>query len=212
MTDSADQGAGIPGADEQDGIEALAPPRRRRIWITLTAIVVAAGVLAFVFAGRFGEDPRLVDSPLIGKPFPDIALPYLEDEGSLSFSDLRGQIVVVNFWASWCYPCRLEHPALSSASAAYAEDGSPVHFVGVLYQDEPAPAIAFLDELGRGENYSYVIDEGSRATVELGVFGVPETYFVDADGIIRGKVQGQVTANTLVRTIDDLLAGRDPQL
>lgn len=200
------------GTVESEAPETAPPPRPRSTWIAIAGIVVLAAVLAFVFIGRFGEDPRLVDSPLIGKPFPDISLPYLEEEGSLSFADFRGQILVVNFWASWCYPCRLEHPALTGASAAYAEDGQPVHFVGVLYQDQPGPAIAFLDELGRGENYSYVVDEGSRATVELGVFGVPETYFVDADGIIRGKVQGQVSASTLTRTIDDLLAERDPEL
>ena len=177
---------------------------------TGTLIVLAVGLLAWVFSGRFGQDPRLVDSPLVGGPLPDLTLPYLEAEGSLTFSELEGNIAVINVWASWCVPCRIEHPALTAASAAYADRG--VQFVGLLYQDRSAPAVAFLDEMGRGENYSYVIDADSRATVELGVFGVPETYFVDADGIVRGKVQGQVNPVVLVQTIEDLLAGREPDL
>ena len=183
---------------------------RRRTWFVLAVIVLAVGLLAWVFSGRFGQDPRLVDSPLVGGPLPDLTLPYLEAEGSLTFSELEGNIAVINVWASWCVPCRIEHPALTAASAAYADRG--VQFVGLLYQDRSAPAVAFLDEMGRGENYSYVIDADSRATVELGVFGVPETYFVDADGIVRGKVQGQVNPVVLVQTIEDLLAGREPDL
>lgn len=185
-------------------------PRSKRVWISLAVIFVVAAVLAVVFMGRFGQDPRLVDSPLIGKPLPDLTLPYLDQEGALTFSDPQGEVLVVNFWASWCYPCRLEHPALNWASDAYADRG--VHFVGVLYQDERQPAMEFLDELGWGTNYSYVVDDDSRATVELGVFGVPETYFVDAEGIIRGKVQGEVSQGVLVSTLDDILAGRTPDL
>lgn len=184
--------------------------RRRGRTIAFVGIVVVVAVLVFVFNGRFGVDPRLVDSPLVGEPLPDMSLPYLEEEGSLEFSDLKGEILVLNFWASWCIPCRNEHAALTTASALYEDRG--VHFVGILYQDRPSQAISFLDELGRGIDYSYVVDEGSRATVELGVFGVPETYFVDAEGVVRGKVQGEVSPALLVETLDDLLAGRELDL
>ncbi|MBT8197263.1 MAG: redoxin domain-containing protein [Acidimicrobiia bacterium] len=166
--------------------------------------------MAYVFNGRFGQDPRLVDSPLIGQAFPEMTLDYLEEEGSLDFDDLRGEILVVNLWASWCFPCRAEHPVLTAASEVYQDRG--VHFIGIVYQDRESAAIGFLDQFGRGVNYSYVMDPDSRATVELGVFGIPETYFVDREGIIRGKVQGEVSPSLLLATIDDLIAGREPEL
>ena len=112
---------------------------------------------------------------------------------------------MINFWASWCFPCRLEHPALTAGAEQYEDEG--VHFVGISYQDRRDPAIDFLDEFGRGTNYSYVMDTGSRTIVELGVFGVPETYFVDADGIIRGRIQGEVNYDSLSEAIDEMLAG-----
>ncbi len=193
--------------------QTIEPPGapRRKTWIAISGIVIVVAVLAWVFGGRFGQDPRLVESPLIGQPFPDLTLDYLEQDGSLTFSDLRGKVLVVNFWASWCFPCRIEHPALTGAAEVYGELG--VEFVGIVYQDSNEQAIGFLDEFGRGgDHYSYVVDPDSRATVELGVFGVPETYFVDAEGIIRGKVQGEVNPVLLVRAIEDVLAGRTPEL
>lgn len=193
-----------------DEAPASAGVRRRRMWIAIAGVVVAVALLAYVFNGRFGQNPRLVDSPLIGQPLPSLTLDYLEQDGALDFSELKGQIVVINFWASWCLPCRAEHPILTAASEAF--EGRGVHFVGIVYQDREGPAVGFLDEFGRGTNYSYVNDVDSRATIELGVFGVPETYFVDAAGAIRAKVQGQVDAVALIQTIEDLLAGRDPSL
>ncbi len=80
------------------------------------------------------------------------------------------------------------------------------------YQDEPEQASAFLDEFGRGTNYSYVVDPDSRAIIELGVFGVPETYIIDADGIIQGKIAGEVNAAVLQQALDQVLAGETPDL
>ncbi len=197
-------------SSEVPEIEEAAELRHRRGWLPIVVIVVAVGIMAFVFAGRFGNDPRLVDSPLIGKPLAELTIPYLEQDGALTLSDLKGQILVINFWASWCFPCRAEHPVLTVGAAEYADKG--VHFVGISYQDRRSDAIAFLDEFGRSDNYSYVTDEHSAATVELGVFGVPETYFVDADGIIRGKVQGQITQPVLYGAINAILEGRNPDL
>ena len=166
-------------------------------------------LLFIVFASRFGEDPRLVDSPLIGEQISSMRLEYLEGEGSVSFDELKGEVVVVNFWASWCIPCRSEHRHLTSAEQTYGPAG--VTFVGVVFQDEIPAATRFLDELGRGsDNYLYVLDPGSRAAVEFGVFGVPETFFVDREGRIVHKIAGPVDAAGLNSAITAILAGEDP--
>lgn len=162
--------------------------------------------LAFTLAVRFGNDPRRVDSPLIGKPAPTADLPYLERDGSLSIADLRGNIVVVNFWASWCVACRAEHDDLMWAARTYADEG--VVFVGVDFQDETEDAIAFLDEMGRG--YDNVVDPESRFAIEFGVYGIPETFFIDADGIVAAKITGESNMMVLAETLDEMLAGGAP--
>lgn len=176
----------------------------------IAGILAMVALLVFVFNGRFGQDPRLVDSPLIGRPVSDLTFDYLEQDGTFSFADQKGTVLVVNFFASWCIPCRTEHDDLTSTSAAYADRG--VHFLGIVYQDKPAQATAFLDEFGRGTNYSFVIDPDSRAIVELGVFGVPETYIIDANGLIQWKTAGAVNAAALQSALDQVLAGQTPDL
>lgn len=185
--------------------------KRMWTWVTIAGIAVGVGALVLVFSSRFGVDPRLVNSPLIGQPVPSIELELLSGEGSLDVADLQGDILIINFWASWCFPCRGEHPALTAAAREYRDRG--VSVVGVVYQDDPGPVNAFLDDLGRGgDNYRYLLDPDSRAAVEFGVFGVPETYFVDAEGVIVGKIQGAVTSNAVRSTLDQILAGKRPEL
>lgn len=176
-----------------------------RSWLIAGAGVVAIVLLVLVFAGRFGEDPRLIESPLIGEPLPSMELELLDGGGTMDFADLRGQVLVVNFFASWCVPCRTEHGHLVAAAAAYSD--RDVQFVGVVYQDTTSAARAFLDELGWGPGTIYAQDDGSRAVVEFGVVGVPETYFVDADGVIVDKVYGPVDSTLLSTKLDGILAG-----
>lgn len=182
--------------------------RTRLLWWLVTAVLVGVVGLGAVLGARLGTDPTLVDSPLIGQPAPDSVWPYLEKNGVLSLADLRGQVVVVNFWASWCVPCREEHPTLVAASEAYADAG--VTFVGVNYQDQKPSASAFLDELGRGERYQYVTDPGSAGAVDFGVYGIPETFFIDREGTIVGKITGASTFPLLASTLDQVLAGTSP--
>lgn len=178
-------------------------------WVAITIAVVAIGVGA-AFGTQLGEDPTLVDSPLIGKPAPTATLPNLEGKGSVSLGELRGRIVVVNFWASWCTACRKEHPALVSAANDYRDAG--VTFVGVNYQDQREAAIGFLNEMGRGDPsaYRYVTDPGSRLALDFGVFGIPETFFLDRDGTIVAKITGPSNYRLLSNVLDQILAGHKP--
>ena len=188
-------------------------PARSSSWrtvrfVALAAVAVVIGVAA-VLGSRITQDATLVESPLIGQPAPDLTLPDLEGAGSVSLGELRGQVVIVNFWASWCVPCRNEHPALVAANDAYRDAG--VTFVGINFQDQQASATAFLDELGRGDGYRYVTDPGSRAAVEFGVYGVPETYVIDRTGTIIAKITGESNSRLLAEVIDAVLAGREPR-
>jgi cytochrome c biogenesis protein CcmG/thiol:disulfide interchange protein DsbE len=194
--------------------EALLHPARSRRWRALRwgalAVVALAIGIGAVFGARLGTDPSLVDSPLIGQPAPTRQVPYLEQPGEMSLADLRGRVVVVNFWASWCVECREEHPALLTAARDYRSAG--VTFLGVNYQDGRDSAIGFLDELGRGgRNYRYVTDPGSRLAMDFGVFGVPETFVLDRSGRIVTKITGASDYPLLARTLDAVLAGQQPR-
>lgn len=176
----------------------------RAAWLAIGAAVVFL-VLAVVFASRFGSDPTLSSSPLVGQPAPSGEVAYQYDSGTTSVQEYAGDIVVVNFWASWCLACRDEHAALTQAAEDYAEFRTT--FLAVNYQDDPARADAFLDELGRSAQTVYTVDEGSRTAFQWGVLGLPETFFVDRDGIVVGKVSGPLTYGLLSRTIDQIILG-----
>lgn len=182
----------------------------RSFYLRIVAGLAIVGTLALavVLADRFGANPSLVASPLIGRTAPEATLPRLDGRGDVELAELRGQVVVVNFWASWCVACRAEHDDLVASASAFQEQG--VVFVGVVYQDDPETARAFLDELGWGDNYEYVLDPGSRAAISFGVFGVPETFFIDPEGVVAGKITGESNAALLGSTLDQILAGKRP--
>lgn len=172
------------------------------------AVVALTVVLAVVFASRFGSDPGLAESPLLGQDAPGFTLPRLVGDGELSLDELGGEIVVVNFFASWCLECRIEHDALVAASDAFA--GSGVRFVAIAYQDEPIDALEFLDTEGLSAETEYLVDEGSRTAISFGVFGIPETFFIDGAGDVVGRIIGPTDAVTLGTAIDAIRRGEAP--
>ena len=176
-------------------------------WAGIGVVVLSVG-LALIFATRFGEDPGLVPSPLLGRPAPLLDLPLLDGSGTFDAASLRDKVVVVNFFASWCAPCREEQPDLAAAANAFAERG--VVIVEIAYQDQAASAFEFLDEFGRSDAAVYLADPGSRAAIAYGVFGIPETFFIAADGTLVGKAIGATDALTLGTTIDAVLRGERP--
>jgi cytochrome c biogenesis protein CcmG, thiol:disulfide interchange protein DsbE len=178
-------------------------------WVRAAAwfVVVASVGLSVVLASRFGGDPNLVQSPLLGQQAPRLELPALDGSGLVSVPTGDGTIVIVNFFASWCLECRLEHDDLVAISDGFSET---VRMVQVAYQDDPAAANRFLDELGRSDHTLYLDDPGGRASIAFGVFGVPETYFIDGDGVVVGKIQGESNALLLGQTIDAIRRGEDP--
>ncbi len=174
-------------------------------------IGLAVGVLIIVFSIAFTQtldsDPTVVGSAIINKPAPEMILDELGGDAQVRLSDHVGDVVVINFWASWASGARQEHASLDAAAADYAD--SDVTFFSVNTQDEDDQAISFLDQFGWSDETVYGIDHGSSAAFSYGVAGLPETFFVDRNGIVVGKVIGPVTYDLLTETIDRVLLGKD---
>jgi len=168
-------------------------------------LALVAGVLLFVLARGFGRDPHEVPFMLKGKPAPPFTLKRLDTGAPLTLTDLRGKPVVLNFWASWCAPCKLEHPVLAWGARRFAGDAQ---FYGVVFEDTEENAQAFAAPLD--PTFPQLIDERSRMAVDYGVSGVPETYFIDAAGILRGKFVGPIDARTLAQRIAELQQPQAP--
>jgi cytochrome c biogenesis protein CcmG/thiol:disulfide interchange protein DsbE len=148
-----------------------------------------------------GRDPREIPSPLVGKPAPAFTLQTM-DGGEVSLAGYRGRPVLVNFWASWCFACIEEHRVLMEAQARY--DGQ-FAIVGVLYQDRVEDARRFLVRYGDG-GWPNLVDPAGTVALDYGVSGVPESFFVDAEGLIRYKQWGAVTWEVVERELSPLLA------
>ncbi len=177
-------------------------------WLGVAAVVLIGISMVVVFSRGFGKDPSLVASPLIGKPVPADTLSLLDGDGQVDLAQTDGDVLVINFFASWCFPCRQEHPVFEAAAEDYA--GASVKFIGVVYQDEPDNATSFLDAFGRAQGETYVVDPESRTAVNFGVYGVPETFFVSPDGIIMAKKTGPISMTEMMSTINTILAGGTP--
>ncbi len=201
--DPARFGADVSGSASEAAAtmdEARAPAGRP--W--LRALLVAALVMGVVALLAFGftRDAKEIPSPLVGRPAPSFTFQRL-DGGELRREDLRGKIVVLNFWASWCYPaCWNEAPRLEGAWRRHREHDVAV--VGAVYQDSAENARDFVRQ--HGKTFANGLDQGSRAAIAYGVYGVPETFFIDGEGRIAHKHIGEISERVLEVEIQKLLA------
>jgi cytochrome c biogenesis protein CcmG, thiol:disulfide interchange protein DsbE len=164
----------------------------KRYLLPLALFFVLAGFLAV----GLQRDPRKVPSPLIDKPAPAFSAPRLDDPAQqVALADLRGQVWVLNVWASWCVPCRIEHPLWVDWAKT-----QQVPLVGLNYKDKRPDALAWLARYGDPYKLSLADNQGLIA-IDYGVYGVPETFVIDKAGIIRHKHIGPVSAEDLRDTI-----------
>ena len=170
--------------------------KRLRFLLPLAVFVVLAGFLAV----GLKLDPREVPSPLIGKPAPGFALTRLDDAAkTIRREDMLGQVWILNVWASWCAACRDEHPHLM----AYAQN-KQVPMLGLNYKDTRPAGIGWLARFGNPYDAS-LFDADGRVGIDFGVYGVPETFVIDKQGVIRFKQIGPVTPEIIATRIVPLV-------
>jgi cytochrome c biogenesis protein CcmG/thiol:disulfide interchange protein DsbE len=174
----------------------------KRFWFLIPLAAFLA--LAVVLAVGLKLDPREVPSPLIDKAAPKFALPRLDDaQKTIRLDDLRGKVWVLNVWASWCVACREEHPLLVEFARKKV-----VPLYGLNYKDQREDALRWLARFGNPYDASLHDLEG-RVGIDFGVYGVPETFVIDQNGVIRLKHIGPITPDVLATKIEPLLKKLD---
>ncbi len=171
----------------------------RKVAYLLPVLVFAALAAYFALGLRPDRDPHLLPSALIDKPSPDFTLPELNGDGKLSLAGLHGQVVVVNFFASWCVPCRVEHPLLMRLA-----EQEHIALYGIAYKDNVQDTRRILTQLG--DPYRSIgVDRDGRTGFDYGVYGVPETYVIDKNGRIRKRFVGPLAADAVNNELLPLL-------
>jgi len=173
-----------------------------RRWFKLTLVVVTVGAVIWLLAYGFTRDARYIQSPLIAKQAPSFTLTLLDGK-AISLEDFRGKVVFLNFWASWCVPCRAEAKDLEAAWQKYKD--RDVVFVGISIQDTEEGARGFLKEFGI--TYPNGHDSTGKIAVDYGVWGIPETFFIDQQGRITYKHVGALGTPVITAKLDQALLG-----
>jgi cytochrome c biogenesis protein CcmG/thiol:disulfide interchange protein DsbE len=157
-------------------------------------------LLGVLLAYGLRLDPHKIPSPLVDKPLPAFSLPTLENPGtSLANADLHGKVVLINVWASWCVACKQEHPVLMRLASK-----KHVPLIGLNYKDKREDAVRLLKAEGNPYDLS-IVDADGRVGIDWGVYGVPETFVIDKQGVIRYKYIGPITAEVWETTLLPLI-------
>lgn len=169
----------------------------------LLPLIAFIGLVALLLAGvlmNSGKDNSAIPSPLIGNPAPQFSLPVLnQPKQIIKTDDLKGRAYLLNVWGSWCPACQIEHPVITEL----AQSGK-VRVIGYNYKDETAAANDWLKQFGNP--YDLILtDEAGRAALDWGIYGAPETFLIDAQGIVRWKHVGPITPDIIQQEIMPLL-------
>ena len=168
----------------------------------VTLLLVLIGLLVLFYQGLWG-DPRSIPTVLIGTPAPTFKGPDVESGESISLEQFRGKVVLLNFWASWCYECKVEHEDILKLHRQF-QDHPDFVMLGVNYQDDVSDALAYLKQYG--STFRHVRDITGSLAIDYGVYGVPETFVIDQQGIIRHKWVGPIVGEVYRNLTEDVLA------
>ena len=189
-----------PDSNKKPAVEdrSPAPRQSRRVILPVAIAVVVVALLGLLYYGLTSQRLESGVTPKPNSVAPDFSL-QTYDGKTVHLADLRGKTIVVNFWASWCGPCRDEQPVLNDLAKKYTDQG--VVFVGVNIQDKQADAQAYLKDLGVG--YPVVVDPNGAVYINYGVVAVPETYVITPSGTIKRKFAGPIVGPELAAVLED---------
>lgn len=171
-----------------------------RLWHVILSVTVV-GLVALFYKGLWGN-PSFIPPVTVNTVAPGFTAPSLHEARQISLTEHQGKVVVLNFWASWCLECKVEHASLLAMVKRY-EDNDKFIMIGVNYQDELTAARAYLEE--HGNNFHHVQDVDGRIAIDYGVYGVPETFVIDQKGIIRHKEMGPMVGGRYAYVIEKVI-------
>lgn len=168
--------------------------------LVVTVSLATIGLVLFVLFKSFGSDPRAVPFMLSGKPAPEFSIKRLDTGELVKLADFKGKPIVLNFWATWCGPCAMEHPVLEWGAKRWKGE---VTFLGIVFEDSEQNTKDFLTR--KGWSLTQLFDVKSTVAVDYGVAGVPETYFISRSGTIVGKIAAPLDQQMLASGVAEIL-------